>query len=60
MNPLLWQREQQVALVGRSLVGALAGTVFGYTIFALGNSLGSAGTDVALWLQFPIYRQHWL
>jgi hypothetical protein len=59
MNPLVWKREHRVALVVISLVGALVGTVFGYTIFALSNSLASAGTYFALWLQFPVYLQWW-
>jgi hypothetical protein len=57
VNPLLWERRHQTALIISALIGSALGVVLGYMVY--GAASGSeAGASFKYWLGHPL-RYGW-
>ena len=60
MNPLIWKKEHQLALIVTCVLGAVLGMLFGFTVsLASFGAPDAVGTWFDAWLQNPDFYWPW-
>ena len=55
MNPFNWERRHQIALVLALIIGAAAGIILGYFVYAVPRG-ADGGLRFSYWVERPIRR----
>jgi hypothetical protein len=54
INPLLWERRHQIALLVAGAIGAALGVVLGYIVYGAARG-AEGGTSFSRWLSSPLW-----